>query len=86
MGADPAPEAIGGQEWPATVRLSARFAAGYDGVSGIRLYRLPVSIDQASLWGAHDGIEILRLGHRYAVSPGSLHPSGTYYRLYYPTN
>lgn len=71
---------LGGGDWPETVVLSSRFRAGYDGTSGIRLYRLPEGIDQSDLWGAHDGIEILRFGHRYAVSPGSDHPEGGVYR------
>lgn len=69
-------------DWPATVVLSARFQAGYDGVSGIRLYRLPDEVDQSTLWGAHDGIEILRFGHRYAVAPGSTHPNGHLYQAF----
>lgn len=73
---------LGGDDWPDTVTISSRFQAGYDGVSGIRLYRLPDSITQDMLWGAHDGIEILRHGHRYAVAPGSLHPEGGQYKAY----
>lgn len=65
---------LGGPTWPETVLVSARFIAGYDGVSAIRLYRLPHDIDQSQLWGAHDGIEILRLNHRYAMAPGSWNP------------
>lgn len=75
-------KALGGPDWPDTVVLSSRFAAGYDGASGIRFYRLPDGVDQGDLWGAHDGIEILRFGHRYAVSPGSDHPNGGVYRLF----
>lgn len=72
-----------GHDYPPTVRLSSRFIPGkYDSVSGIRFYRLPDSIDQSELWGAHDGIEILRFGHRYAVAPGSLHPEGTTYQVF----
>lgn len=71
---------IGGPDLPETVVLSSRFGPGYDGKSGIRLYRLPDSVEESMLWGAHDGIEILRYSHRYAVSPGSLHPNGSYYR------
>lgn len=73
--------ALDGTTWPATVVLSSRFGPGYDGTSGIRFYRLPDGIEQHDLWGAHDGIEILRFGHRYAVSPGSDHPEGGVYRL-----
>lgn len=72
---------IGGPEFPETCVLSSRFGPGYDGASGIRLYRLPDGVDETELWGAHDGIEILRYSHRYAVSPGSLHPSGGNYML-----
>ena len=74
-------ELIGGPEFPETVVLSSRFGPGYDGLSGIRFYRLPDGITQDMLWGAHDGIEILRLDHRYAVAPGSKHPLGGYYRV-----
>lgn len=74
-------QALGGPSWPATVRLSSRFGPGYDGVSGIRLYRLPAGVDQGDLWGAHDGVELLRFGHRYAVAPGSTHPSGKLYAV-----
>jgi hypothetical protein len=73
---------LGGADYPDTVVLSARFRAGYDGKSGIRFFRLPEGVTQDMLWGAHDGIEILRLGHRYAVSPGSLHPDGFTYQLF----
>jgi hypothetical protein len=73
---------IGGTSFPDTVLLSSRFGPGYDKASGIRLYRLPEGVDQSMLWGAHDGIEILRFGHRYAVSPGSLHPNKSYYQAF----
>lgn len=72
---------LDGRNWPATIVLSSRFGPGYDGTSGIRFYRLPAGISQDQLWGAHDGIEILRYGHRYAVAPGSDHPEGGIYRL-----
>jgi hypothetical protein len=73
---------IGGPGFPETVALSSRFGPGYDGASGIRLYRLPDGVDEADLWGAHDGIEILRHSHRYAVSPGSTHPNGSIYQAF----
>ena len=66
--------------FPETVVVSARYGPRYDGISGIRLYRLPEGFDQSELWGAHDGVEILRGGHRYLMAPGSLHPTGSLYQ------
>lgn len=54
-----------------------------DGMSGVRLYRLPTGVDQADLGGGFGGIDVLRWGHRYMVAPGSLHPdTGQTYRCY----
>jgi hypothetical protein len=73
--------ALGGPaEWPATFVLSARFGPGWDG-SGIRLYRLPEGVAETDLWGAHQGVEIIRHGHRYAVAAGSIHPEGMVYAV-----
>ena len=56
---------------PATVMITSRT----DGVSGIRLYRLPAGVDEADLAGGVPGIEVIRFGHRYAVAPPSIHPT-----------
>lgn len=48
-----------------------------DGISGIRLYRVPENVN----WiGALPGIETIHAGHRYVVAPPSLHPEGRTYR------
>jgi biotin operon repressor len=62
---------------PPTVMVTSR----EDGVSGIRLYRLPPEVDEATLIGGLPGIETIRFGHRYAVAPPSIHPqTGKAYR------
>lgn len=48
-----------------------------DGVSGIRLYRVP---DDFEAVGALPGIELLQPHHRYAVVWPSVHPEGRTYR------
>jgi hypothetical protein len=50
-----------------------------DGVSGIRLYRVPAGIES---WPteAGPGIDIIRHAHRYAVVPPSVHPESRLYR------
>ena len=63
--------------FPATVRVTAR----EDGVSGIRLYRLPAGTDEADLWGSHGNVDLIRHSHRYLVGPGSTHPEGGVYRV-----
>lgn len=58
---------------PATWTITARD----DGISGIRLYRVPVGLN----WrGGLPGIDTIHSGHRYAVAPPSIHPEGGVYR------
>jgi len=60
---------------PATYISSAR----EDGVSGIRLYRIPTGLDWPNEVGP--GIETVRFGHRYVVASPSINPkTGTVYR------
>lgn len=64
-------------EWgqlPPTWRSTSRD----DGVSGIRLYRVPEGLAWPGELGA--GTEIIQHGHRYAVVCPSLHPEGRTYR------
>lgn len=66
---------------PQTVIVTSR----HDGVSGIRLYRLPDGVDQATFRTGWPGIEILRYGHRYVIAPPSIHPdTGEAYRCFDP--
>src|SRR3954452_24987462 len=59
---------------PPTYISSART----DGVSGIRLYRIPVGLDWPNEVGP--GIETIRFGHRYVVAAPSINPkTGTAY-------
>ena len=53
---------------PATWRSTSRD----DGISGIRLYRVPEHLAWPNIFGP--GIESIRFGHRYVVAPPSLHP------------
>lgn len=53
---------------PATWRSTSRD----DGVSGIRLYRVPEHLAWPNIFGP--GIESIRFVHRYVVAPPSLHP------------
>lgn len=53
-----------------------------DGVSGIRLYRVPEGLHWPG--GLGPGIDLLRRGHRYAVVWPSIHPSGGTYRWINP--
>ncbi len=66
-------------EPPPTVRVSARFGAGYDGLAGIKLYQLPRkywSLGEQREWKSQigSGIELIRLGHRQVVCWPSVHP------------
>ena len=72
-----------GEPFPATCVVSARFANEYDGISGIRLYRLPEGLDEDELWGAYQGVEIIRHKHRYLLAPGAMHPNGYAYQCLY---
>jgi hypothetical protein len=67
---------------PPTVRSTSRG----DGVSGIRLYRVPVGLAWAGEvtasyddGGTTKGIELIHLGHRYVVAFPSKHPEGGNY-------
>jgi len=61
---------------PPTVRSTSR----EDGISGIRLYRLPADSRELS-WPTEAGpdIELVRFAHRYVVVSPSEHPSGGVY-------
>jgi len=62
---------------PATWTITARD----DGISGIRLYRVPLGLN----WrGGLPGIDTIHSGHRYAVAPPSIHPEGGVYRWTHP--
>ncbi|MCV7160262.1 bifunctional DNA primase/polymerase [Mycolicibacterium brisbanense] len=63
---------------PATYRVTARV----DGVSGIRLYRIPIGFYPKEV--ANSGIEFLDHHHRYLVAPPSWHHTGNRYALYLP--
>ncbi len=71
---------------PLTFRISARFGDGYDGSSGIRLFRLPQAYEELArqrVWRSewHD-IQIIRFAHRYLMAPPSVHPDiGKPYRV-----
>lgn len=60
---------------PPTVLVSSRD----DGISGIRLFRLPTGIPQEHMRTGWPGIEIIRRNHRYVMAPPSVHPSGRTY-------
>ena len=65
------------QEWgplPPTWRSTSRD----DGISGIRLYRIPTGLKWPGEVGA--GIETVRWDHRYVVCWPSVHPEGGTYR------
>lgn len=73
--------ASGERQWgelPPTWRTTSRD----DGVSGIRLYRIPPGLRWPGTFGP--GTEIVRRGHRYAVAPPSIHPEGRTYRWITP--
>lgn len=63
---------------PATWRSTSRD----DGMSGIRLYRIPEGLRWPGVLGP--GIETIRYEHRYAVAWPSLHPNGGTYRWITP--
>lgn len=63
---------------PATWVITSRD----DGVSGIRLYRIPSGLAWPGQVGP--GIETIHRGHRYVMAPPSLHPSGRIYRAIRP--
>ena len=58
---------------PDTWRITSRM----DGVSGIRLYRVPEGLRWPGEVGPH--VEIVQTRHRYCVAPPSIHPSGMPY-------
>jgi len=64
---------------PPTVRTTSRA----DGVSGIRLYRVPAGVQFVeNLDGLHGlNVDMIQHNHRYVVAPGSTHPNGGVYRL-----
>ena len=65
------------EQWgplPPTWRTTSRD----DGVSGIRLYRIPEGLAWPGVVGP--GIETVRRDHRYAVAWPSVHPEGGTYR------
>lgn len=53
-----------------------------DGVSGIRLYRVPEGLRWPGQLGEH--VEIIQTSHRYAVVAPSVHPNGGRYRWIRP--
>lgn len=63
---------------PATWRTTSRD----DGISGIRLYRIPEGLRWPGVLGP--GIETIRTEHRYAVAWPSVHPNGGTYRWITP--
>jgi len=65
---------------PPTVVITSRT----DGISGIRLYRLPKNVDENEFGTGWAGIDVLRHSHRYVVAPPSLHPeTGLPYRAHW---
>lgn len=59
---------------PATWRVTCRD----DGISGIRLYRVPAGRRFVGTFGP--GTETVQRVHRYVVAPPSIHPTGRVYR------
>jgi len=69
------------QRWgplPPTWRTTSRD----DGISGIRIYRIPEGLEWPGELGP--GTELIQHGHRYAVAPPSVHPEGRTYRWISP--
>lgn len=73
------------RDLPLSVRVSSRFGPDYDGVSGIRPYRLPdhyAALALTPVWrSGWPGIDVIRHAHRYIMGPGSIHPSRGEYRV-----
>src|SRR6185312_13252040 len=63
---------------PPTYIITAR----HDGVSGIRLYRVPEDYYPKEI--PSSGVEFLDRHHRYIVAPPSWHHTGKRYALYLP--
>jgi hypothetical protein len=63
---------------PATWRASSR----PDGISGVRLFRVPPGTRFVGTFGA--GTDIVQRVHRYLVAPPSVHPTGPVYRWHGP--
>jgi KaiC/GvpD/RAD55 family RecA-like ATPase len=63
-----------GEDLPATWRTTSRD----DGVSGIRLYRIPEGLAWPGEIGP--GVELIQSRHRYALVWPSIHPEGKTYR------
>lgn len=63
---------------PATWRVTSRD----DGLSGIRLYRIPAGLRLLGTFGA--GTEVVQHAHRYVVAAPSVHPSGAVYEWHGP--
>lgn len=58
-------------------------ATSRDGVSGIRLYRVPPGTRYTQ---GLPGIDIIQNHHRYVVAPPSVHPNGGVYRWHHDTD
>lgn len=70
---------------PPTWVSSSRFGDGYDGVSGIRLYRLPAAYlarQRERCWHGvlGEGIDVVRFAHRQVNSWPTVHKRGTGYQ------
>ena len=61
---------------PATWKSTSRG----DGVSGIRVYRIPAGMEFPGMLGP--GIDVIQHRHRYIVAAPSTHPNGGRYRWY----
>lgn len=66
---------------PSTYVLSSRDRSSG---SGIYLYQVPAGIDWVSDLGSSSDVQIIRYGHRYAVTWPSIHPNGSLYKVYGP--